>query len=145
MAIARNVAVPFAVQIDNITVGTGALRPTAANLDYEADRDSAMVEGETEVEVYHNHVRRISFDFYPAGATANAANSAQHLDASAGQKLKPGKSITIVSANDPELARGWIIDRSRKQKRTDGHVVITVEAHCYETHGVNMAANEITV
>lgn len=145
MAIARNVAVVFAVGIANVTVGTGALRATSASVDYESDRDSAMVEGETEVEVFHNHVRRISIEFYPAGSTLAAARSANDFDASVGQKFKPGKSFTISGSNDNDLDRGWIVDRARKQKRTDGHVVWTIDAHAYEVNGAAMVSSEITV
>lgn len=145
MATARGVAPVFSVIMSNITVGTGALRPTGGSMDIDATRDEAMVAGECEVEVYSNHVRRISIDFYPAGATEAAAHSANNFDAGVGQKFLPGKALTISDSEDVDMNRGWIIDRARKQFRTDGHAVWTVDLHAYLVNGAAMATTEITL
>lgn len=145
MGLARNIAPVFDVSVDNVTVGTGTLRATSAGITYEADSEKFPDKrGEIVGEYFWNHRKTFSIELYPGGATAAAANSAIDFDASAGQKLKPGKSITLTGAHNAANAKA-VIDSVSFNLRSDGRATVTLSCHHHDAHGNNIADTEITV
>jgi len=146
MGIARNIAPVFDVSVDNITVGTGTLRATSAGVTYSAQKEEFPDKrGETVGEYFYGHKREFSIDFYPGGTSASAANSAIDFDASAGQKLKPGKALTLSGSHPATNGIKCVIDSVQLNLRTDGRATYTIGLHAHDTHGNNIADNEITV
>lgn len=145
MAIARNRAPAFGVFIDDVTVGSGTLRPTSANLRYQADRSEARDQvGEVDQEFYVNHRRMATISFYPQGSSAANARSASDMNSGTGQKLVPGKSLTIANAVDADLNRTWIIQEVSKVARTDARTEFSIDLMAYDVHGSNIGSTEIT-
>lgn len=145
MGLARNIAPVFDVSVDNVTVGTGTLRATSAAITYESDKEEFPDKrGEIVGEYFWRHRKTFSIEFYPGGSTAAAANSAIDFDAAAGQKLKAGKAMTLTGAHNAVNVK-CVIDSVNLNLRTDGRATYTIALHAHDTHGNNIADNEITV
>lgn len=146
MGIARGFAPQFGVQVANVTVGTGHIVPFGATVRYVSQKeDFPDAAGETVGQYFWNHKFEATIEVYPAGTSAANANSAALLAGGSGQTFQPGKTIAIVASNDSDLNATWVINDASKTKSTTGRTTHTLAIERFVTHGVNIAANEITV
>jgi len=121
MATQKGIGVVWGIGTNNVTAGTGVLRPTQQAL----AKDIEMIEhrdttGEVVGTTTFNGTRTLELDVYPAGTTlANATDAAINIPA-------PGSTVALTDANDTEIGTTWLVTASSKRKTNTDKTVVTL-------------------
>jgi hypothetical protein len=121
MATQKGIGVVWGIGTNNVTAGTGVLRPTQQAL----AKDIEMIEhrdttGEVVGTTTFNGTRTLELDVYPAGTTlANATDAAINIPA-------PGSTVALTDTNDTEIGTTWLVTASSKRKTNTDKTVVTL-------------------